>query len=42
VEIQTWKDFKKLAMLNEMTLQEYLKKIVAQEMANVSIGKKSK
>lgn len=42
VDVSTWRDFRKLAMLHDMTLSDYLKFIVDQEMENVSISTKSK
>ena len=38
VEPQTWTDFKKLAALKEMTLNDYLKHVVAKEMRHVQIS----
>lgn len=42
VDKEVWKTFKKLAVINDMTIQEYLKYITAKEMGNVHISTKRK
>lgn len=38
VETDVWKDFKKLAMIHDMLIQDYLKHLVIQEKKRVSIS----
>lgn len=37
VKRDVWRDFKKLAVVHDMTLQDYLEYVVNKEMANVQI-----
>lgn len=39
VDKQTWKDFKKLAAIHELSLPDFLKYVVAKEMTRVQISK---
>lgn len=38
VETDVWKEFKKLAMIHDMSIQDYLKHLVVQEKKRVSIS----
>lgn len=40
VDPQVWHNFKKLAVIHDMTIQDYLTHLVEQEMKRVSISKK--
>lgn len=42
VEVDTWRDFKKLAVLHDMNIQDFLKYLVDQEKkrVNISISRK--
>lgn len=40
VNINVWRDFKKLACIYDMSIQEYLKFIVEKEMAKIEIKRK--
>ncbi len=37
VNKNVWRDFKKLAVINDMTMQDYLKFLVQHEMAKIDI-----
>lgn len=39
VEKKVWYNFKKLAMIHDMNLQDYLKFVVDKELSNVQISK---
>lgn len=40
VDTKVWHDFKKLAVIHDMSIQDYLKMLTEQEMKRVSISKK--
>jgi hypothetical protein len=40
VKKSVWKNFKKLAVLNDMSIQEYLEHVTNQELKSVQISKK--
>jgi hypothetical protein len=42
VDREVWRNFRKLAMLHDMTIQDYLKHLVEKEMKHVSISPNSK
>ena len=42
VEVEVWNQFKKLAMIQDMTIQEYLKYLVEKESERVQISIKRK
>lgn len=42
VDPEVWKNFKKLAVINDMSIQEYLEYVVKKELALVHISKEPK